>query len=275
MGQRTSQGSQQTQTTYLPPEQQTNANMLMQGARDFYNTGGPQFFPGQTYAGATGNELAARNMARGYSTGVGSALVGDTVAGDRFWLNPDNIYNPSQIPGFQNAQDSVTRQVTENLQRNILPSVRSNAISTGSLGGSRQGISEGLAIGETNKTLADTLAGMNMQAYNSGLSMYNSAANRAPQTYNLGLQPANTLGLIGGQERADEQQAIDANIQRFNFDQMRPLLNLQAFQSLTGTQGQYGGTTTSQGNQGVKAGSNPLQGVGLLMQLASMMPWGG
>lgn len=274
MGQRAQQGQQSSQTTILPPEQQQNVNMLMQGARDFYGTGGPQFFPGQTYAGPTGSELAGRQMATSYANGVGADIAGATGRGDQVWLNPDNVFNPGNIPGFQRAQEGVTRQVNENLTRNVIPGIRSNAISTGSLGGSRQGISEGLAIAETNKTLGDTIANMNMNAYNSGLNMYNAAANRAPQTYNLGLQPANTLGLVGAQERADQQQGIDANMQRFNFEQMRPLLNLQAFQGLTGTAGQYGGTTNATSTGGVKGGSNPMQGLGLAMQLMSMFPWG-
>lgn len=271
MGGKAGQQQNSTSTTVLPANQQQNVDMIMQGARDQFQTGGPQFFPGQTYAGATDPQLQARQGAMNYATGVGGEFANSVRTNDQYWMNPNNVFNPSNIPGFQRAQEGVTTNVTNNLMRNILPSLREGDIASGSLGGSRGEISEGLAIGESNRALGDTLAGMNMNAYGMGLQQQNAAAARAPQTYSLGLAPQETLGIVGGQQRADQQQAIDANVQRFNFEQMRPLLNLQALQSLTGTAGQYGGTTQSSQTGGTSGGNTlPLQGLGTLMTFMSM-----
>ncbi len=85
---------------------------------------------------------------------------------------PPNPYQPnSRPPGQQNpymqqmGQD-ITRQVTNNLQRNILPNIGRGAVAAGGYGGSRQGIAEGLAIGETNNNLAGQLANLYGNQFN-------------------------------------------------------------------------------------------------------------
>lgn len=271
MGGKTSQQSTSTTTQMLPGMQQTNVDLLMQGARDYFNSGGAKYYGGNTVAGPADQQLQARQNAQGYATGVGQNLVDQAQANDRFWLNPQNVFNPANIPGFQAAQDGVTRQVTRNLTENILPQIRQGSVATGSLGGSRQGLGEALAVDNTNKTLADTLGNMNMQAWNTGLNQANSAAARAPQTYGLGLNPAETLSRVGGEYQSDEQKMIDAAMTRFNFDQLAPLLNLQALQGLTGTMGQYGGTTTTNTEQKMSGGSGLGQLVGGGLSLLSMM----
>lgn len=272
MGGRAGQSSSTTTTTQLPANQQQNVDTLQRAAGDLFATGGPRYYSGQTYANATPNELAGRSAASGYATGAGGNFVNNYQNGEQYWLDPNTIFNPDRIPGFRNATEGVTQQVTQNLQRNILPAIRGNNLTTGSLGGSRGAIAEGIAVGDTNRALADTLAGMNMSAYNSGLNMYNSAAARAPATYGLGLAPANTLQDVGSLERADQQRGIDEAVQRFNFNELRPLLNAQTLQSLTGTAGQYGGTTTSNTQQQTTGGSSGLlQGIGGLLSLAGLM----
>ncbi len=162
-----------------------------------------------------------------------------------------------------------------NLQRNILPGIRTGSVAAGSYGGSRQGIAEGLAASETARGVGDTLARMDMDAYSQGLGMYNAAASRAPTTYGLGLAPSQTQQGIGEQYRSDAQRGIDANMARWNFEQLAPLLNLQNFQGLTGTAGQYGGTTSGQTNSNVGGGNSMLPWLGTALTLASSLYGGG
>ncbi len=274
MGGRTGQRQDTTQTTQLPQDQQQNVDLIMSGARDLYGTGGPKYYPGQTYANTDANTLAGRQGALGYAGGVGSALTQDAVRTDRSFMDPNNIFNPENIPGFKRAQEGVVTNMNNNLQRNVLPAIRSGSVANGSFGGSRQGIAEGLAIGENNRAIGDTLAGMNMNAYESGMNRANSASARAPQTYGLGLSPYNTMSQVGDQYRSDEQRAIDAGMARYNFEQMAPILNLQNLQGFTGTAGQYGGTTTGQQTSNMSGGNGFMAPLGGIMSLMSMMPWG-
>lgn len=272
MGGKTSQTTQGTTTVKLPENQQANVDLLMQGARDFYNSGGPKFFPGQTYADTTAQQLQARNQMQEYAGGAGQNLVGNYQQGENFWLNPANIFNPQNIPGFSAAQDDVTRRVRQDLVESVLPQIRGGAIMSNSLGGSRQNLGEALAVERAADTLAGTLANMNMQAYGQGLNMYNAAANRAPGSYLLGLAPSQTLSAVGQEYQSDQQRAIDEAMQRFNFEQMAPLLNLQALQALTGTAGQYGGTTESTETKRMSGGSGIGNILGPLAMFASFLP---
>lgn len=270
MGGSTKKKTHQETTTLLPGGQQENVDLLMQGARDLYGAGGPQYFGGQTYAGATPQELQARQMATGYATGAGQGFANQLRSGEQFWLNPENIFNPQNIPGFQAATAGVTQDVTRNLTENILPGIRGTSIGGGTLGSSRQGISEGLAVGRTNDALATTLGNMNMQAYGQGLNMYNNAAARAPQTYAMGLAPSQTLNDVGQAGRADEQQKIDAAKTKFDFEQLRPLLNLEFLKQMTGVMGQYGGKQISDSTQ-TQSGGGLGQVLGAGMGLLSLM----
>lgn len=57
----------------------------------------------------------------------------------------------------KNVFDQMQGNATDNLQRNILPGIRSNAVLTGQYGGSRQGVAEGTAIGDFAKAQQQTI----------------------------------------------------------------------------------------------------------------------
>jgi hypothetical protein len=271
MGQRATQSTNQTSTTQLPAGQQANVNELMSGALSQYQSGGPKFFPGQTFAGPTAQETAGRTAASGYATGVGQSLVDSAIKNDQFFLNPDNVFNVGNTPGYGAVRQGIVQDTTRNLTESILPGIRGSAITGGGLGGSRQGIAEGLAVGRTNDALSKNLGALDMSVAGMNMQANQAAAARAPQTFALGLQPAQTQANVGAAIRGDTQQSIDANRERFNFEQMAPLLNLQALQSLTGTAGQYGGTTTSQGQQGVNdGGAGVTQALGTALALFAL-----
>lgn len=271
MGGRTGQSQTSSQTTILPEEQQTNVDMLLRGARDFYRTGGPKYFEGNTVAGPTDTTLAGRQGQLGYASGIGQNFVNQAVQGDQFFLNPNNIFDPTRIPGYAAAREGTITDATNALQRNLLPSIRQGAVSSGAYGSSRQGIAEGLATGEAARGLGDTLARMDMDAYNQGLNMYNAAQNRAGQTYALGQQPYLTQQAIGNEYQQDQQRQIDADVQRWNFQQLAPLLNLQNLQGLTGTAGQYGGTVNETQKQKETGGGGWQQYAGAALSLLALL----
>lgn len=94
-----------------------------------------------------------------------------------------------QNPYLQQSADAVTQQANNNLFNYQLPAINSGAIAAGGYGGSRHGVAQGLAIGQTNLGLGNALAGMNYNAWNDdqnrGLqqqslntSQYNAETNR-------------------------------------------------------------------------------------------------
>lgn len=70
-------------------------------------------------------------------------------------------------PYLQSQADSITNQANQNLMNYQLPSINSGAIAAGGFGGSRQGVAQGLAIGQTNQGISNALAGLYGNAYES------------------------------------------------------------------------------------------------------------
>lgn len=82
-------------------------------------------------------------------------------------------------PGFSNPYlgqqaTALQNQANQNLQYNLLPAVNSGAQAVGGYGGSRQGIAQGLAMGQTQQGLSNALAGMYGAAYQNDQNLANA-----------------------------------------------------------------------------------------------------
>lgn len=89
--------------------------------------------------------------------------LGMTQFGDPFQYNQKNPY-------LQQMADSIKSQVTENLNRSILPGLSSAAVATGGFGGSRQGVVEANALKDANNSLSNALTGMYFGDYNNAMN---------------------------------------------------------------------------------------------------------
>lgn len=68
-------------------------------------------------------------------------------------------------PFLQRQANAITADLTRNLNENVMPGIRSQALAAGQYGGSRQGIAEGLAASRLNQDLAPALTGMFSNAH--------------------------------------------------------------------------------------------------------------
>lgn len=101
----------------------------------------------------------------------------------------------------QQAQ-AITQQANNNLFNYQMPQINSGAIAAGGFGGSRQGIVQGLAIGQTNQGLSNSLASLYGNAYEAD-------QNRGLQQQSI--NNAFTLGqgnLALGNRQADQSYAL-------------------------------------------------------------------
>lgn len=125
--------------------------------------------------------------------------------------------NPYLTKGIQGALDQSTNQfrgmqsdLTDNLQRNILPGIRSNSVIAGQYGGSRQGVAEGLAASDLTKQLSQASTQFGQNNTNAGtnaqLQAYDSDRNR---------QLAATQGLGAQQYGLAQQNAATKNAAEF------------------------------------------------------------
>jgi len=69
-------------------------------------------------------------------------------------------------PYLQDSANAISRNLTQTLQTNVLPSINQGAMAAGGFGGSRQGIAQGLAIGRNQQAIGDAQTSLYSNAYN-------------------------------------------------------------------------------------------------------------
>ena len=138
--------------------------------------------------------------------------------------------DPSQQnPYLQQAIQSASRPLIQQFQEGTLSGIGDQAVSSGQVGGSRQGIAEGVAQRGLQDTLGDISTNMAYQDYTGGMDRMMSAMDKAPAIANLGMMPGQTLQQIGAQQEQD------------------PWLNLQRAQGIIGGPTVLSGPSRSEG----------------------------
>ena len=134
--------------------------------------------------------------------------------------NASNILNQLAGQGTTDQQISALQNIlNQNLSENILPGLAQGANATGQLGGSRQGIAQGLAVRGTQQALSEGVTGI---LSNDLLRRANTAAQSAnvgtagQQAFslaaNLGFSPYAALGsIIGSPVVLNQSQSESTN----------------------------------------------------------------
>jgi hypothetical protein len=186
---------------------------------------------GTTGMGRTGAEsIAAYNpmqttgygqvegAAGAYKTGLGNAATtaGTAAAG----INPDRI-SSLMNPYTQNVVSEMGRLAQQNVERNLLPTLKAGFVGTGGLGSQRYAN----ALGQAGAEAQSNLTGQQYGALSSGykdaldaaikeLQVQNQAAttqgNLAEKEQTLGLTGAGALTKAGAEQQAYQQSILDA-----------------------------------------------------------------
>lgn len=232
---------------------------LTQSYEDIQNIGEKSYYPNQTFTPRTGLEHQADQMRLNYAQSQAPSLI-NTAQGS--WQNSLNAMDVVNNPHVQSMMDANATAVNDNLMRNILPQIRGNAAGAGQYGGSREGIAQGLAIGDTQKALASANAQTMTDAYNTGAELQQYALGYAPTLLNMGYEPANMTEFVGQGQRQDQDMALQDDIARYNFNQYEPERITQLQASLLNGGMQFGTTTGTSTGGGYSR--DPLQtGMGL------------
>lgn len=174
------------QGTYIAPEQMggqsyTNQPLIyaISDGGQYQNTVTPvdQFFPMSTPTNAGGGLLNSpgglpmgagtpSGTPAGTPTGTPAGSTGAGAGGTSGGLYQGvNVNQYQQNPYLSQMGDVLTSRVTDNLNRQIMPGIRSNAIAAGGFGGSRQGVVEANALKDANQTISDALTGAYFQDF--------------------------------------------------------------------------------------------------------------
>ena len=188
-----------TQSVYQPQGQAFTD--LLSRAQDFSNQG---TFLGPTEAQQLGQQSglqAAQNLGQ----------IGQQAGGAASFLLGGGAFNN---PFLEQSAQSAIRPIFENLQRNVLPGIGSEAIGAGQYGGSRQGIAEGLAAQGALQSAGDVTGNMYSNAYGQGLQALQNTFSNLPNVQQSVLGQSNVLRDIGGEQRGFQQeQMLDPYIQ--------------------------------------------------------------
>lgn len=178
----------------------------------------PGYYPGKTYAGFSPEQQQSQNMALGYAGSQGmNASIGNNIGAMNYGLN--SVYDPQSNPVINNYVSSATRPLYETYNEQVMPGIKNQAVASGGLGGSRQGVAEGIAGRGLMNAVGDVSTGIYNNAYNQGLDQQARMAALAPQTMGLGLMPSQIYGDVGAQQQQMTQQGINENMSRYDYNQ--------------------------------------------------------
>lgn len=213
------------------------SNGLLQQTQNTLNQQQPLAQAQSAQMASVGSGLLGQPIAgNGYGTvgtnvaGNGYGSVGGPVAGNGYGKVQMGDVSSFMNPFYGSMADDMGRR-TQDLLGQSFNDIRGNAVATGGLGGSRQGVAEGGAIGKAADSLQGNLAGL-------GGSMYQSALSGALNKYGT---DTNFYGQQRGQDLQGSAQDQAFYGQQRNSDiakagQDQSFWNTQRGQDQTGAQ---------------------------------------
>lgn len=234
----------QTSTTVtkqeLSPEQQALLGAASPALIDFAKNP-PKNWQGDRIVPLNETEKAAQQSILGAAAGP-ATQIGQQAASTGNFLSGANLYADSN-PYLRSAIDTAIRPAVQTFGETIMPSIRSDAVSSGQFGSSRHGIADGIASRALLDSVSGTAATMSNANYQKGQDSMVQALQMAPLIQQMQFVPGQTMAGVGTQDRLMAQATLDAQIQKFMTDQMLPYL---AAKDVAGVaMGLPGGSTVS------------------------------
>lgn len=189
---------------------------LFKQAEGLRQTGGPQYYPGQTVAQFTPGQTMAldKTIDRGLS---GSPL--NQAAGDEILKSLRGEYLTQDAPGFQ---------AVANRAREAADATYSGAGRYGS--------------GYHDRAVADSVGNLAFQNYQAERDRMGQAAGLAPTIAGQDFVDLDAALRAGGQYQGQLQQLINADREKYQYQKELPYENLRRFQDFIGQN--YGGGTS-------------------------------
>lgn len=266
--------SSTTQPYFIDGQEQGMVDFIDLALQE-YDQGPREFFPGETVAALDPNIIAGQNDILGAVDvqrqlgDIGAQAAGELAGGGAGFIEGFDL--PDQV-GFgidQGLQDATLNPVMRELENRILPGIQQNATQQGAFGGTRMNNQVGSALSSAAERGTEALARANLEAR--GQSIRQRAGDidamltgrnqdiRQNQLYNQSLasgitgvnaamgavtQPGQTQIDIGRQRTGYEQELIDADVERFNFNRDEPMNALTLLGERLNFASPRGGTTT-------------------------------
>ena len=235
----------------------------MEQARSLYDMDqgmGPAYYGGQTLAGFTPMEQTAQKATATY--GLGPRAGAQQAAAEKALIG--GLGGQVDYSQFQPMADVYGQQYLSEIQKNM-PAVRQAMVEYQPGGGSRGDIVQGQIAGAAGKSLAQNLAGLYGGAYTAAQERVPQFANLYPSIMGAPMAMYGAVGGVGEQQRAMQQEGINRDMARYQYESTAPQAALQNYMSMVS--GDYGAATRQ---------TTPGPGMmGTLGSLASIVGSGG
>lgn len=210
-----------------------------QQAQGLYNAPGPSYYPGATVAPPSPeSELAlgarsARAMAGSPLNAMAAGQLYDTLGGQYLYGNPY----------FDRAIDAASEGVTRSYRNAVQPGIDSAFSAAGRYGSGLHQSAHADSQQALAERLADMAGTMAYRDYAGERANMMGATAYAPQLAQQDYADIGQLALAGNTRQGMQQDLINADIARFNYQQQLPYNKLAQYMALI--EGDHGGTTTT------------------------------
>lgn len=239
-----------TTTTQIDPTIQPFLQYGLQQAQQQYQTGGPQYYGGQTFVSPTQatqtglQALEARAAAGSPLTQAAQTQLQGTIQGNYLSGNPF----------FQGAFAPAAQAATQQFQ-SALGDISSKASLAGRYGSGAMGSLQDRAAGAFGQSLANTAGQLAYQNYEAERARQQAATMAAPTMAQADYQDIQNMLQSGQLREGYLGQQLQSDINKFNFLQNAPQQNLANYMSAV-----YGNPLTGQTQQTTSGtGANTLQ----------------
>lgn len=230
-----------TQTTQIDPTIQPFLKYGLEEAQRLYQAGGPQYYEGQNYVGPstatqTGIQaLQARAQAGSPLTGAAQNQAYGTIQGDYLGGNPF----------FQGAFQPAATAATDAFNTAI-GNITSQASKAGRYGSGAMQNLQGAAAGQLAKSLTGTAGELAYQNYNAERARQQAATFGAPALAEADYGDINKMLAAGQLGEGYQNQALQADMAKYNYQQQLPQTQLTNYLSNMGLipKGQQSTTNT-------------------------------
>lgn len=198
------------------PKPMAEIQPLMQQTADTLQGAAPlEIFQGDRVADFTGMQEQGFAEAQALA-GVQQGQAATAATGFEQFASGGMIGNNQLLDqAIVGMQESANR----NLMQNQMPGLRNNAVIGGGLGGSREGISEGLALSNLNADLINKEGDMRFNQFNRDTTNMLTALTNQGSILGGQSNAMNTLLGAGGIQQAQAQAGLNADQTKFNEEQ--------------------------------------------------------
>ena len=217
---------------------------LFPAAEAWFNSGVPDYFPGQTTAGFNRDQQAgwANSLAASKDMANRAQWQSDAYLG---YMGQGPQWNPylDQVAG--KYSDQMARQFNER----IMPNLRGGQVATNAAGSSAAGIAQAQAVDDQQRTVSDQLANLYARGFSDTQNRYVNTLGQGPSQiagWNAAMmQPGAVQQQMGGMQQALQQKRLDDEMKRWAYYRDMPQQRLQTYSGLLGNPATAGAGTTS------------------------------